>query len=562
MFVWEGVRPVREVSGHRFDLSRQVLALRTESDGPNAPVQPLSALLPQQQQQQQQQAFVSGAVVAHKAKQFDDGLYAAVEVAVQRSGQRAKRGILAAVADALEAACPRAAAVADVARQLGGGPAVRESLRAAAAPMLERWEKASEEKGKPLGFYTWSAELEQVFRQDRFLQQDLVEPAELGLSVDEATALHTFVNSTPAVRAAVAKHLELPARMTNPFHAPSILEPLQLGGDKRTRLFPASESPESTLTERLVNAGVQVCDIDLMAEVVKRVRSGELRLEPTERSGWYDHCLWALQPLLEPQRTPEAAKLELSDDYVECLEGVFKALLATTRETHVKQLHIPVPRSMCMQPRNTLLLFPSLSVEPLAEYYRRRSQSYQFILDVLRNYFSGEELSSMHRLRQTGAVETPLVAEIEEMIQLFQGLHDVAMHELGFPRPSSDCSGAAEAHARKWLAGVGADADLLVDNRMMVPVFHDPQRRLHKVWCVVGFATRRLQVTYVEEPELIASEGAAGVRVSAKKDVYQYQYPVFIEAQTRKLLNRAEFQALCNQHSHPEDIKKALAALQ
>eukprot|EP00727_Mastigamoeba_balamuthi_P007678 m51a1_g3530 hypothetical protein (561) ;mRNA; f:942107-944084 len=560
MFAWEGERAVRVAEGQRFDMSPQVLALSlARSGGPDAPVQPLARLL---QAPGSPRPFVPCAVVAHKAKQLDDGLLAAVEVALQRSGAKALRAVLTAIADALEAACPRAAAVADAARQLGGGPAVRESLRAAAAPILERWEKAPE--AQPLGFYTWSAELRQVWRQDRFLQQDLVQPTALGLSPADAAALHSFVNSTPPVRDALARRLALQARLTNPPHAPSVLEPLQLAGDRTTRLLPASESPESSLAEQLAGAGVKVCGVDLMAEVVRRVRAGELLLEPGEGSGWYAHCQWALQPLLEPQRAPEAARLRLSNDYAQCLEGLFTALLAGTRESHAKQLHVAKLRRRVGGRPGVVALSPSLSVEPLAEYYLRRSQAYSFVLGVLREHFSAEELAAMHRLREAGPVEQPLAAELEEMVQLFQGLHDVVMHELGFPRPNSNAyAEAVELEARRWLADVASDADLLVDSRAMVPVFHDPQSGLYKVWCAVGFAEGTLQVAYSELPEHMPEESdGSPVRVAAMKDECSYVYPVFVEAQTRRLLGRREFQQLCDAHSRPEEIKDALEALQ
>eukprot|EP00727_Mastigamoeba_balamuthi_P013294 m51a1_g8588 hypothetical protein (274) ;mRNA; f:60183-62623 len=128
-------------------------------------------------------------------------------------------------------------------------------------------------------------------------------------------------------------------------------------------------------------------------------------------------------------------------------------------------------------------------------YYLRRAHSYQFVLGVLRSHFpvTVEELAGMRRLREAGPVDKPLVAELEQMVELFQGLHDVVMHELGFPRPEDRVSDAPEAAARRWLGDICEDEDLLVDNRMMVPAHYDANTGRYKVWCILGFATCSLE---------------------------------------------------------------------
>ena len=70
------------------------------------------------------------------------------------------------------------------------------------------------------------------------------------------------------------------------------------------------------------------------------MRSGEVNLEPTGESGWYDHQTWSLEPLVVPDRTPEAARLELGKRYRKHLEDLFRGALALARETHVKQLAV------------------------------------------------------------------------------------------------------------------------------------------------------------------------------------------------------------------------------
>src|SRR5436305_357427 len=159
----------------RLDLTHQVLHLDVPervwergddaADGRLAPTCPRDA-----------SGFVSAALLLHKAKQFDDGLYAAVEGAAQAGAGHfaGKASLLAAVAQALaaegDAADPGALALVFGACELGGLPgeppaAARAAVRASVAAFLR-----DERLSKPLGFYTWTDGLRAIFRQDRFLQ--------------------------------------------------------------------------------------------------------------------------------------------------------------------------------------------------------------------------------------------------------------------------------------------------------------------------------------------------------------------------------------------------------
>eukprot|EP00727_Mastigamoeba_balamuthi_P001855 m51a1_g11667 hypothetical protein (207) ;mRNA; f:120-927 len=202
-------------------------------------------------------------------------------------------------------------------------------------------------------------------------------------------------------------------------------------------------------------------------------------------------------------------------------------------------------------------------VEPLAEYYLRRSQSYQFVLSVLRDTFSAEELAGMQRLRETGPVGRPLVEEVEEMVVLFQGLHDIALHELGFTRSEAGiASDAAEEQARRWVADIREDPDMQADNRMMVPLSREGG--VFKVWCIAGFCTRALEVEMMYGPRFIHPAKSEPRDVRVKRGIcsyYDQHYVVFFEAHTRRLLDRPEFRELCDRHRTVDAIKTAVEAL-
>jgi hypothetical protein len=132
----------------RLDLAPQVLSLSMfEETILRGGERPLVATCPAT-------GFVSASMLAVKAKLFDDGLYAAAEIAAQ-SG---KATLLRALIDV----APRIRAAA----WLGGldTPLSPEARRLTNAFL------ADDLASKPLGFYTWSDQLSRIFQQDRLLQ--------------------------------------------------------------------------------------------------------------------------------------------------------------------------------------------------------------------------------------------------------------------------------------------------------------------------------------------------------------------------------------------------------
>src|SRR5262245_47961059 len=204
---------VREVHAEgwlvRLDLGRQVLAIdvpqhnfvRWHEDA-LSPTVPLAF-----------DGFVSAAVLLWKAKLFDDGLLAAVELAAQHGAGKfaGNQAMLRSLADTLRqepAGDPAALALVFGACQLGNIPETPPDHAQAATDRVVADFLGDHGKSKPLGFYTWSERLRAVFQQDRFLQ------AELAPGVAENLARALRKNSD--AQAAYLATLELATRLTNP----------------------------------------------------------------------------------------------------------------------------------------------------------------------------------------------------------------------------------------------------------------------------------------------------------------------------------------------------------
>jgi hypothetical protein len=270
---------------------------------------------------------------------------------------------------------------------------------------------------------------------------------------------------------------------------------------------------------------------------VKRLRAGSLSLEPTEASGWYDLQAWALESLVLLEKMPEGARLKPNAEYREQLQELFKAILALTRETHAKQLEsCEVGLALGGQGRDEVVwVRPELTVEPTRTYYQRRAKSYEFVRDVLESLGS---LKQMRRMTPGGPAASTLDEELADMTALFRSAAAVAGHELGMG-PAAD---AELSRFHEWAKGPDVGEDI----RMMVPVFYDIGRRKTKVWAILGWATRSLEIGFETPPAVEVLRGRPKV-VFAELN-RPIAYPVFAEAYVSRLLDRDEFRAHCSQY--------------
>jgi hypothetical protein len=552
----------------RLDLRRQVLSVEAHepwsdpADEPLAPTPPADMC-----------GFVSAATLLFKAKQVDDGLLAAVELAAQQGvGRLPGRGpwLRAVLRRLIEAPAPDPDAVAAVAgaASVGGDPQkLPDSLQSVTERSVERF-LANPLQSRPLGFYSWSDPLRAAFRQNRFLQTPL--------APGPAAVLAGVVGGEPEVRAAYLALLRLAAGLANPPGGPTLLG-VPPAPDRS--ILPAARSREVALVERLFPASPPPEWFDLMAELVRRVRAGKLSLRPTSDSGWYDHVTWSLAPLLDPGNTPEGGRIRPGRRYRLMLEDLFKGSLALARETHVARLMLGGIKGI---DDRVIDVYPALTVEPLPEVYRRRAAAYRFVKGVLDEALGADEVAGLRRLTPDGPTATSLADELAATERLFEGAYRVACREIGHteePAPADLHPDDAVACFRAWAAGgTAADPDLGRDGRMMVPVFFDAGRGRVKVWAVLGWERRPLTVEYARYPrvmgwsvesetgrsetitptvrpsflgmlrEMIWGASPPGPRVVFKGGWYAAAAPVFAEAYVREPMDRDAFRHHCDRH--------------
>lgn len=457
--------------------------------------------------------FVSASMLALEAKLFDDRLYAAVETATQP----AKAKLLAALVDT----APIVAAAAGL-----GGQQIRHSME---SERIATEFLADPDRAKPLGFYTSSDELRQIFQQDRLLQEKL-DPT----TCDALT--HALASNVDACEAYDA-HVGFVAKLTNPFTGST----LRQGG---RHFFPPSISHETELMRRLYGDRPIPEGFSLANELLRQIRDRSIALEPSATSGWYDYQTWALEPFAALERMPEGARLEVNEHYRKQLAEIFKAVLALTRETHVKQLEVLVCGASMrgMSTERLIYVAPSLTVEPVRTYYERRAVGYEFVRTLLE---STGLLSLMVTPPFGNRAKQPFDEALAEMIAVFRDAASVAAFELGMAPGSA----TAAANLHRWLNESETSGK---DIRMMVPVFYDVLRKKTKVWAVLGWASRPLTVSFATPPAVVEIKN--GERVQFTASHRSLAYPVFAEAYVSRLLDRDEFRAHCDKYKTEASI--------
>ena len=328
------------------------------------------------------------------AKQFDNGLMAAVELATLRGELAGVPSTIDFIAELFQQTPPGnssrsflAAALELAGRQVDLAPAEQA--------VADRWLidfRNDPLRSRPISFYDWNDELRQWWQVSKFLQYEF-SPAELELPQQIATVLETH----PSLRDSYRELVAFQCRMTNPMAVASI-EALLPGAADSHRLqsvsvLPPSTSREAELFQALFPEGTPP-GANLMTELILRVRAGTIDLTPGDEGGWYQHQVHALETLVLPSRGQQQQKLLLTARYKKRLIEAFEALLTKRRETHARSLTFALGAAA---PLGAGDVCPRLRIEPCATFYLRTARAYAFVESVLQAAAGEEALARISR---------------------------------------------------------------------------------------------------------------------------------------------------------------------
>jgi hypothetical protein len=493
-------------------------------------------------------------------KQLDDTIYAGVEETVEEGlapTVESKRTILRGALDYLAAnrssAGDQAFVVVAAASRLGGDQPTIPTDLATEVDTVQSDFMATPDASKPIGFYTWSTELQGIWQQDRLLQQLLPSP-------ESACALAGAIAADPARRAQYESLVTLYSKLTNPVE--SSLVPLldaAAAGTCVTSSAPAflsvSETPEVTLFEKLYPYGVPA-NADLMGDLIAAIRAGTVDLTPGSSDGWYDYQLYALETLLVTDKSEERAKVGFTARYKKRLEEAFSTLLVEHRETHVKQADTAQDSLGASEPPPT----PQFRLEPLATVYVRHARSYVFLEQALEAVLGAAALDSALAVDANGKTTETLRVRIERARDLFYGLYLVSTQDLGFEPaladvgdPTSDQWPALALAASQWLAALAGDPLAASDVRVMVPIA-DLGNGRYEYWAVIGVRATLAGYSFIDGSDMSPPPVDQQTKVWLPTEQ-------FLQVESSDVpLSRDELRALCDQAKTASAIQAALEA--
>jgi hypothetical protein len=490
-------------------------------------------------------------------KQLDDTIYAGVEKTVQQGLEPTLapksivlQGALSLLLQHRDDAADEAIISLAAALHFGGHevtlpPELEPRTRKLQADFLE-----AKIHSKPIGFYTWSEDLKQIWIQDRLLQ--------MPFSAASACALASAIAADPSRKAHYLQLVSLYGKLTNPVRSLadqlpqegascSINEPLPFLGK--------SSTPETDLFKALYPDGLPP-EADLMGDLVKAIRDGSVDLAPQPDDGWYTHQLFALETLLVTDRSEERAKVGFTLRYKKRLREAFATMLVQHRETHVKQSELSA--SSLSAP---ILNVPHFEVEPLATVYARHARSYDFLEGALEQVLGKEILDQAEAFDPQESGPIALRDQLHRVRDLYWGLYLISTQNLGFkPAMMAPTDPAAERwetltrEGRTWLTGLPGDARAGSDVRVMTPIAILAGGRA-KYWAVIGVRATLAGYSFIDGTDMSPPKDAdkmARVWLPTEQ---------FLEVESSgEPLTREEFRKLCDENKTAEGIRAALEA--
>jgi len=544
------------------DLTKQVLELNIVDKDNNAD------LVPTLKKISSNNLIISASLLMMKAKNFDDGLIATLEKLYQ-AGDSAiigKKQLIALIYEQLRKQNPtndNLRALLMLASSYSNAPiSDSKDIEDEAKRMALKFEE-NQAISKPISFYTWDKTLEGIFRQDRLLQTPLRDSLQI-------EALGKAIAADKTIEEQYRKLLYYNSIITNP--APAEYTDLtkidKIRRDKTYCFLPPSRSHETELFKSYSAKGEVSENFSLIDSLIKKIQTKEINLKPDRGSGFYDYQMFACEPFVLHNSTPEATKLNFTKEYSLHVLNLFKAALALTRETHIKNLEIPTYGS-AYQPES-FEIQPQLTIEPLVTYFLRRAESYKFIFNNITRIFGEPKLRKTFRQLKSGTSKTNLFDELNEMEAVFNGIAHIAASEIGLNLPEQSMQMRKNQNekkiefTKKWLNNFFNDSTFTADNRMMVPLYKNEITQKTKVLAFLGFTARTIKIRYANTPSYQAFDKNGAVQKVSVKFMGEEKTiisPVVIELEVSKLLNRAEFQKLCDKHKTQAKIVEALNKL-
>ncbi len=478
----------------------------------------------------------SASMIHHTFKREDDALLEEVQLGVNRLCVELLEDLDAALAEREDRPAAEARAFVAAALVLADRreeAVFPDAVARQARQLISEFRSGARSAGR--GFnestvaprYARSEELARMFTTQRFLTGLLEPPA--------AEVLLELLEERPDLRERLAQINAVYDVLDNPAETAHLLRPDGPLPQAGVHFLPAARSPENEHYYATFGAGPPPDELQWLCELTESVRSGRLDLTPRSDSGWYDHKLYALAPLVRRDHAIELLtnKLRATELYRAFMAETFRAALVSTRESHIMRIQ-PIYMGILPEQEPELPLGPQFGCEPTPIVYWRLALAYDYLREQLPAEFGMHEQLAVQAERARGLAALALLE-----------LGIPADFAIGEPLPDGFPHAGLEA-TRDWLAALPDSPPMREDPRFCLPVMAQRQ------WGIVGVRLRRLKYEYDVAPWV---EG-----YQLKPTPSAYWAPVLVATEFRRPIAPDKFPSFCSRFDRVGDCLTALTA--
>jgi hypothetical protein len=529
----------------------------------------------------------SASMLYWKAREFDSGVIAALDVSVVNGENDPKIGIINIVEEmfnkldkADQARMFLAAALQLVGRKVEVFPEEVGRLNI----WISQYKTGRREVYPPIDYYTWNEELMRIYDFETFLQNEIPRK-QWFMAAQMAKVLHKPENQALRIKyQALVNALDLIYLPRNRFTIFDL--PQNLIGDEsflemyRKRpawqriivFLPPSWRREQIHFGEMLPLGV-MHGLDPMAELAQRSKIGYVSFIPyTGRPGLEQFQALALDAIVSEPRSQEGDKILFTRVYH---ERHFHPFYAAKRMILKDE---PYAKPELFSPTDPEKLSPQFRIEPIPQFYLRSARAYNYLEKVATNVLGPESVGKVRRILPDGQRATePLATEIQRMKQIFYGLYMISCQDLGtksvFQATDEIDPDECQRVAGEWLAQAFDDPDFALDGRYISPGFsirsRDPGQteQLVMTWANLGFRLLKFRSSFAQRPQ-IRPEG--GIWQGADPEILGTSHYIMPTIQFRAidLLSRGglapkQFREICDKaNQDPAKIAELILALQ
>ncbi|MBS3089367.1 hypothetical protein J4461_00620 [Candidatus Pacearchaeota archaeon] len=425
-----------------------------------------------------------------KVKPLIDGIYAVVENHIASHGHNYSRpDFLQKLEEKVTDSDARL--YVQVARAMGGELLSNSDERLASALGIVKNELGI---FQPQGFYDWSKDLTDAFRQIKVVKT--CPGFFLGNERDEGLNKKVFRH----LMRSISDNTELSSIYNN---INSIYAKLTDSLEETLSLFPQSRILyEEKLFKEISLEAQSDIPTNLGNALVEALRNGRIYLTPNKDSGLYTRQMHEVSSLVT-QSSPEFDKFKPNETYYKILEREFISNWVTTHHTHIGHMgHIDFNIVTAADIKSSIIIKPQLSIEPFPTVYERMADNLVFLNNTLTSAF-GEQFINKQRLDCNGrGVGTSIGEELCNLQSILRGLSYLSKDSIHMPYQCNTTAQESLNDAINWLKNISEDYDLEREAPIFTPIINGTYGSQYISYIIPGFTLAPISIFYSSPPNV------------------------------------------------------------